>query len=431
MVNPRVGIQGNEFKIGRRIGSGSFGQIYLGTDIQTNEEVAIKLENAKAKYPQLLYESALYRVFRGGTGIPNARWSGEEGDYKVLVMDLLGPSLEDLFNSCGRKFSLETVLMLAEQMINRVEFIHSKSYLHRDIKPDNFLMGTGGRANQVYIIDFGLAKKYRNSKTRQHAPYREKKDLIGSPRYASRNSHLGIEQSRRDDIESLGYTLMYFLRGSLPWQGLRAVTDKKKNEIIREKMLSTSVEDLCKGYPMEFAFYFHHCRSLRFDAKPDYAYLRRLFRELYVTEGFQFDLAYDWTNLVYQQSPMVTPPSRTPVSDSVLQWFPLDILPLYLSSSNLLGKTSGSASRPAISSSRDARIGLKSTDPSHLRTTEASPGAFRRVTDAQRCSPIGSVETPKNTSSHKTSLNVKNYESVLKGIESLHVDKDEKDMDPY
>ncbi|KAI3850223.1 hypothetical protein MKX03_010376, partial [Papaver bracteatum] len=266
----------------------------------------------------------------------------------------------------------------------------------------------------VYIIDFGLAKKYRNSKTQQHAPYREKKDLIGSPRYASRNSHLGIEQSRRDDLESLGYTLMYFLRGSLPWQGLRAVTDKKKNEIIREKMLSTSVEDLCKGCPMEFAFYFHHCRSLRFDAKPDYAYLRRLFRELYATKGFQFDLAYDWTNLVYQQSPMVTPPSRTP-----------------LSSSNLLGKTSGSASRPAISSSRDAIIGLKSTDPSHLRTTEASPGAFRRVTDAQRCSPIRSVETPKNTSSHKTRFNVKNYESVLKGIESLHVDKDAKDMDPY
>ncbi|RZC81882.1 hypothetical protein C5167_044460 [Papaver somniferum] len=149
---------------------------------------------------------------------------------------------------------------------------------------------------------------------------REKKDLIGSPRYASRNSHLGMEQSRRDDLESLGYTLMYFLRGSLPWQGLRAVTYKKKNEIIREKMLSTSVEDLCKGYPMEFAFYFHHCRSLRFDAKPDYAYLRRLICELYVTEGFQFDLAYDWTNLVYQQSPMVTPPSRTPLSSSNIFW---------------------------------------------------------------------------------------------------------------
>ncbi|RZC73566.1 hypothetical protein C5167_049046 [Papaver somniferum] len=145
------------------------------TDIQTNEEVAIKLENAKAKYPQLLYESILYR------------WFGVEGDYKVLVMDFLGPSLEDLLNSYGRKFSLKT--------INRVEFIHSKSYLHRDIKPHNFLMGTGGRANQVYIINFGLAKKYRNSKTQQHAPYREKKDLIGSPRYASRNSHLGIGNS--------------------------------------------------------------------------------------------------------------------------------------------------------------------------------------------------------------------------------------------
>ncbi|KAI3892533.1 hypothetical protein MKW92_024396, partial [Papaver armeniacum] len=143
--------------------------------------------------------------------------------------------------------------------------------------------------------------------------------------------------------------------------------------------------------------------------------------------GFQFDLAFDWKNLEYPQSPMITPPSRTPVSDSVLQWFPFDIL----SSSNLLGQTSGSSSRPAISSSRDAIIGLKSTDPSHLRTTEASPGAFHRVTDAQRCSPIGSVETPKHTSSHKTSFKVKTYESVLKGIESLHVDKDEKDMAPW
>jgi serine/threonine protein kinase len=120
-----------------------------GTNIQTNEEVAIKLENVKTKHPQLLYESKIYRILQGGTGIPNVRWFGVEGDYNVLVMDLLGPSLEDLFNFCSRKLSLKTVLMLADQMINRVEFVHSKSFLHRDIKPDNFLMGLGRRANQV------------------------------------------------------------------------------------------------------------------------------------------------------------------------------------------------------------------------------------------------------------------------------------------
>ncbi|KAG5606222.1 hypothetical protein H5410_027714 [Solanum commersonii] len=129
-------------------------------------------ENVKTKHPQLLYESKLYRILQGGTGIPNVRWYGVEGDYNVLVMDLLGPSLEDLFNFCSRKLSLKTVLMLADQMINRIEFVHSKSFLHRDIKPDNFLMGLGRRANQVYIIDFGLAKKYRDTSTHQHIPYR-------------------------------------------------------------------------------------------------------------------------------------------------------------------------------------------------------------------------------------------------------------------
>jgi casein kinase 1 len=169
---------GNKFRVGRKIGSGSFGEIYLGTNIQTNEDVAIKLENVKTKNPQLLYESKLYRILQGEPGIPTIKWFGVEGDYNVLVMDLLGPSLEDMFNFCNRKLSLKTVLMLAEQMIKRVEFVHSKSFLHRDIKPDNFLMGVGKRENQVYCIDFGLAKKYRDSSTHQHIPYRYK-DSVG------------------------------------------------------------------------------------------------------------------------------------------------------------------------------------------------------------------------------------------------------------
>ncbi|GJS29143.1 casein kinase 1-like protein 2 [Tanacetum coccineum] len=243
-MEPRVG---NKFRLGRKIGSGSFGEIYLGTNVQTNEEVAIKLENTKTKHPQLLYESKLYKILQGGTGIPNVRWYGVEGDYNVLVMDLLGPSLEDLFNFCSRKLSLKTVLMLADQMINRVEFIHCKSFLHRDIKPDNFLMGLGRRANQVYAIDFGLAKKYRDSSTHQHIPYRENKNLTGTARYASMNTHLGIEQSRRDDLESLGFVLMYFLRGSLPWQGLKAGNKKQKYERISEKKVSTSIEVVNAG----------------------------------------------------------------------------------------------------------------------------------------------------------------------------------------
>lgn len=146
-------------------------------------------------------------------------------------------------------------------------------------------MGLGRRANLVNIIDFGLAKKYRDPKTHIHIPYRENKNLTGTARYASINTHLGIEQSRRDDIESLGYVLMYFLRGSLPWQGLKAATKKQKYEKISERKMGTPIEVLCRGYPNEFVTYFQYVRSLRFDDKPDYSYLRKLLRDLFVSEG--------------------------------------------------------------------------------------------------------------------------------------------------
>ncbi|KAJ1416611.1 Serine/threonine-protein kinase, active site [Sesbania bispinosa] len=290
-----------KFKLGRKIGSGSFGELYIAVNIQTGEEVAVKLEPVKTKHPQLHYESKLYMLLQGGTGIPHLKWFGVEGDYNVMAIDLLGPSLEDLFNYCNRKLTLKTVLMLADQLINRVEYMHSRGFLHRDIKPDNFLMGLGRKANQVYIIDYGLAKKYRDLQTHRHIPYRENKNLTGTARYASVNTHLGIEQSRRDDLESLGYVLMYFLRGSLPWQGLKAGTKKQKYDKISEKKMSTPIEVLCKSYPSEFVSYFHYCRSLRFEDKPDYSYLKRLFRDLFIREGYQFDYVFDWTILKYPQ----------------------------------------------------------------------------------------------------------------------------------
>lgn len=286
---------GKKYRLGRKIGSGSFGDIYLGTNMTTGEEVAIKLESVKTKHAQLLYESKIYRILHGGLGIPNVRWYGVEGDYNVMVLDLLGPSLEDLFNYCGRRFKLKTVLMVADQLLSRLEYVHTKSFIHRDVKPDNFLIGLGKRQNVIHIIDFGLAKKYRDPRSHQHIPYRENKNLTGTARYASINTHIGIEQSRRDDLESLGYVLMYFIRGSLPWQGLKANTKKQKYERIMDRKMSTSTEQLCKGFPSEFRSYFEYCRSLRFEDRPDYAYLKRLFKELFYRKGYQYDNMFDWT----------------------------------------------------------------------------------------------------------------------------------------
>ncbi|KAK9703242.1 Protein kinase domain [Popillia japonica] len=290
---------GNKYRLGRKIGSGSFGDIYLGTNISTGEEVAIKLECIKTRHPQLHIESKFYKMMQGGVGIPQIKWCGSEGDYNVMVMELLGPSLEDLFNFCSRRFSLKTVLLLADQLISRTDFIHSRNFIHRDIKPDNFLMGLGKKGNLVYIIDFGLAKKYRDGRTHQHIPYRENKNLTGTARYASINTHLGIEQSRRDDLESLGYVLMYFNRGSLPWQGLKAATKRQKYERISEKKMSTPIEELCKGYPVEFPTYLNYCRQLRFEERPDYSYLRQLFRTLFHRQGFTYDYVFDWNMLKF------------------------------------------------------------------------------------------------------------------------------------
>lgn len=221
-------------------------------------------------------------------------WYGVEGDYKAMVMELLGTSLEDLFQYCGRKFSLKTVCMLAEQMITRVEFMHSQNFLHRDMKPDNFLMGVNNRRAMCYMIDFGLSKRYRDPKTGEHIPYRDHKSLTGTARYASVNTHIGIEQARRDDLESIGYILLYFLKGSLPWQGLAGKNKDDKYDKIREKKKQTTVEQLTRNVPEEFSKYILYCRGLQFEEKPDYNYLRSLFKQIMSRIGYDYDGAFDW-----------------------------------------------------------------------------------------------------------------------------------------
>lgn len=366
-----------KYRLGKKIGSGSFGDVYLGISLVNGEEVAIKLENTKTHHPQLAYESKVYKILAGGVGIPYVRWFGVEGDYNVMVMDLLGPSLEDLFNFCQRKFSLKTVLLLADQLIARIEFVHSKNFIHRDIKPDNFLMGFGKRgtstatSNQVNLIDFGLAKKFRDSKTGQHIPYRENKNLTGTARYASINTHLGIEQSRRDDLESLGYVLMYFNRGSLPWQGLKAPTKKHKYDKISEKKLTTKIDSLCKGFPEEFAIYLNYVRSLKFDDKPDYPYLRKLFRDLFLREGYQYDHVYDWTILKYERTRTV--PGSLPQPDNAQ---PADVKD---KDSTDAARTGSSRPRPQPSSSILAEGDVTSSMVAALSFPQSSTSASTPV----------------------------------------------------
>ncbi|CAF0743206.1 unnamed protein product [Adineta ricciae] len=286
----------NRYRVSSMIGSGSFGHIFEADDIQTHEQVAVKFESHALQYPQLAYEARVLRLI-SGAGIPKIFWYGEVDDYNVLVMEKLGPSIEDLLCYCRRSFSLKTVLLLAEQMLKRLQHIHSRTFLHRDLKPDNFLMGVFSWSHRLYLIDFGLSKRYIDAKTRRHITYREGKGLTGTPRYASINSHLGKEQSRRDDLEAIGYVLVYLYEGRLPWQGLKAAAKSAKYEKICERKLHTSLESLCLNMPKEFAIYLQYCRQLEFTDEPNYLYLLKLFDELFVRHAFVRDYIYDW-NLV-------------------------------------------------------------------------------------------------------------------------------------
>ena len=300
------------YRIIKMVGCGAFGEIHLAYDVNMKALRAIKFEMANHKNPQLKHEYSVLEQLNkhegggGGTragggevftGIPKVYYFDRlEHKYNFMVMEFLGPSLGDLFQLKERNFSMETVLMIAIQVLSRIEYMHEKGFIHRDIKPENFVIGLNEKSNLVYLIDYGLSKRYKDKNSGQHIPYRENKQLVGTVRYASVNAHLGIEQSRRDDLEGIGYVLVYFYLGRLPWQNK---TDKGKplTQKITEKKLTTPPELLCKKMPREFSYYFHYCKNLKFEDRPDYSALKSMFADLLMSRmkihGIK-ELIYDW-----------------------------------------------------------------------------------------------------------------------------------------
>lgn len=314
----------SNYKIMQKLGSGSFGEIFKALHLQKNIEVAVKVEKANSKHQTLYFEAKVYNwlishpkpgnrdkytlnhyaylsdySLTQNPPIPMCYHFGTEATgEKILVMQLLGKSLEQLFVERGRRFSIKTVLMAAVQMIQSVEFVHFTRLAHRDIKPDNFAVGMGDQAYKIHIFDFGLSKKFLSS-TGVHIQRKEGKNLVGTPRYASISNHMGIEQTRRDDLEALGYIFMYFLRGKLPWQGFPYTKDLYDK--IKNVKLTVSVPELCRGYPEEFVTYINYCRNLGFEEEPNYKYVKDLFLNLLLRLGFHFDYRYDWTEISGEQ----------------------------------------------------------------------------------------------------------------------------------
>ena len=286
--------------LNQKLDHGAFGEIYLGLNQKTLQEVAVKLEIKSSKHPQLHHETRILKDLQNGIGIPKIYYYHEIENYSCLVMELLGKNLENLFTNLGRKFSLKTTLLLGKQMYNRIEYMHKKGIIHRDIKPNNFLMGRNDKNNILYIIDMGLSKRYIDQ-NKKHIPYKEGKNLTGTVRYAYIFTHLGFEQSRRDDLEGISYVLIYFLKGSLPWMGMKGKNKKEKYDKIKNKKINTSLDKLCEDLPNEFIDIVNYPRKLKFEEEPNYDFIYGLIEKIMMREKYEMDFKYDWVVFGYHE----------------------------------------------------------------------------------------------------------------------------------
>ncbi|MEO0236830.1 MAG: casein kinase 1 family protein [candidate division WOR-3 bacterium] len=292
-----------QYVLGRQLGMGSFGEIFSGINIMLpnnspDKLVAVKVESKHKNIQLLKKEAQIYKyLYKENMGIPKMYWFGVQDEYNVLVLEMLGPNLESLFSLCNRHFTLKTVIMIAQALIKIIHYVHAKGIIHRDIKPENFLIGLTN--NQIYLIDYGLSKTYKNSDN-SHIEMSTNKKLIGTVRYASINSHKGLELSRRDDLESIGYILIYFMKGKLPWQGLpiKTSTQGDKYRAVYEAKKNITNEQLCQGLPKEFKLYMDYVKSLDFDEKPNYKFLHSLFNQLFTRENYVYDYKYDWNTKI-------------------------------------------------------------------------------------------------------------------------------------
>ncbi|CAG9323507.1 unnamed protein product [Blepharisma stoltei] len=305
---------GNRFQVISKAGEGQFGRVFLCTDLKTQNKCAVKIPSVSNKnsFPQLLNEGKILKAIQGGIGIPKFIKFSNNEDELFLAMQHLGSNLEEKFIKCNRKFSLATVLTIGEQLLDRLEYIHRKGYIHRDLKPRQLLLGNGSDSSTLYVIDYGLSKQYIQKSMNLHIPYTEGRPFEGTAYFASLNTHMGIQQSRRDDLEAYIYMLAYFLNGTLPWIAAEKTSKitERQIKLMKSRLSSTG---LFLDKPEEFNNIFKYVRNLEFDAEPDYDYIRTLLNSIRIKNnlaGMGFDFKPPRKKRVLKTSSVKLPKSH-------------------------------------------------------------------------------------------------------------------------